>query len=142
MLRVKNNNNGTWHEIYYGYFLTPELEILKPWRWNSKYVFLTLLFSVTDNCLERRYRLLNHWVHLTSLIIILVFLKQKNPNWEKDKKKSFSKKIKRKKFHSKAPLERFRLNGRTAQDFTYEAKNYTYTMPLSVSQYIYRIKSC
>lgn len=46
MLRVKNNNNGTWHEIYYGYFLTTELEILKPWRWNSKYVFLTLLFSV------------------------------------------------------------------------------------------------
>ena len=87
MLRVKNNNNGTWHEIYYGYFLTPELEILKPWRWNSKYVFLTLLFSVTDNCLERRYRLLNHWVHLTSLIIILVFLKQKKSKLREGLKK-------------------------------------------------------
>ena len=136
MLRVKNNNNGTWHEIYYGYFLTSELEILKPWRWNSKYVFLTLLFSVYWQLLERWYRLLNHWVHLTSLIIILVFLKQKNPDWEKDKKKSFSKKIKRKKFHAKALLKRFRLNGHSTGFHGYEAKNYTYTMQLSVSQYL------
>lgn len=112
--------------------------------------FKVCIFNFAVQCYWQLFRtavppfkpLKTHWVHLTSLIIILVFLKQKNPNWEKDKKKSFSKKIKRKKFHSKAPLERFRLNGRTAQDFTYEAKNYTYTMPLSVSQYIYRIKSC
>ena len=136
MLRVKNNNNGTWHEIYYGYFLTPELEILKPWRWNSKFVFLTLLFSVYWQLFRTAVPPFKPLSTFNVTHYHLGIFKTKKIQIErKIKKKSFSKKIKRKKFHAKALLERF-VWMTTAQDFTYEAKNYTYTMPLSVSQYL------
>ena len=90
----------------------------------------------TDNCLERRYRLLNHWVHLTSLIIILVFLKQKKSKLREGLKKIIFQENKEEKSSTQKHCWRDFVWMATAQDFTYEAKNYTYTMQLSVSQYL------